>query len=305
MSAIHNILVSKLFAVVICLLLSATTFGQQVNVSTPFVGASDSFFERMGVNFGFSIPGGQGPGSRIVGFNGFGPTANINFSQGGFGEAIPAIGGFTPNSGATFGFGRRSSNGGGFSLGFQLAKGNSRLLNATTPSVTIPNGGIGTVSNGAIVPFVTGVIPVVGATPVIPIDNAVTRGIASGQLRPYSQRRLEESRSNSLSNVTPIASSEISSATVADVSVAEIKAQKALAKANRKKQLDAAIQTARTAHDKKDYRTARIELRKAIKLAEDNSQLRELKNWMKTPSRKMICEFHEMTKLPTRLAIHR
>ena len=272
MSIVLIVVRQLLFGLLFIWLVNTSLPGQQINVGTPFSTVSDSFFESFGVNFGFSIPGGHGPGSRVVGYNGLGVTPNINFSQGSFGSTIPAFGGYSPNTGAQFGF-----SGGGISLGFELAQGSSRTLTSTTPSVTLMNGGIGTISSGAMTPFVTGVIPVVGSSKAI--DNAVTRGIASGQLRPYSENRVESNRVESSEPAR--VSRETSSAASGDISVAEIKAQKALARTLRLQQRDEAIRLAKTAYEDKNYSRSRIELRKAINLTDDESELRKFNKWMK------------------------
>ena len=173
-------------------------------------------------------------------------------------------------------------SGGGISLGFELAQGSSRTLTSTTPSVTLMNGGIGTINSGAIVPFATGVVPVVGAS--APIDNGVTRGIASGQLRPYSESRVEANR---IESNRPIRTSkETSSAASSDISVAEIKARNALAKTSRLQQRDEAIRLAKAAYENENYSRSRIELRKAINLTDDESELRKFKKWMKALHKK-------------------
>lgn len=138
------------------------------------------------------------------------------------------------------------------------------------------------INSGAISPFVTGVIPVVGSGGGHEIDNAVTRGIASGQLRPYSERRVDESSASASADLASSPSFENSSATSGDISVAAIKAQKELARANRARQASAAIKLAKQFKLENDYRNARIELRKALKLTDDETQLRRLKEWMKT-----------------------
>ena len=256
-------------------------FSQQTNVATPFGSVSDSFHENLGVNFGFSIPGGQGPGSRVVGYNGFGITPNIHFTQGGFGSTIPAFGGYSPNSGGRFGWSGGFGSGGRFSLGFEFSQGNTRTLTSTTPSVTLMNGGIGSINSGTLSPFVTGIVPVIGDAD-RPIDNGVTRGISSGMLRPYSARRSDDS--NDVSDISPKSrngsSISRSSAATSDISVAEIEAQKAAAKIAREQNFQRSLEAARQAHSEKDYRIARIELRKAAKLTDDQAQLRKIKSWM-------------------------
>lgn len=269
------------WAAVLAFPISSPALSQQINLGTPFHTTSDSFHERMGVNFGFSIAGGQGSGSRVVGL---GPggflTPNINFTQNSAGSTIPAFGGFDPNSGARFGFSSRSPGGGGFSLGFDLSQGNTRTLSSTTPSITILNGGIGVIGSGAAVPFVTGVTPIVGYTQVP--DNAVTRAINSGQLRPYAPQ--ERSRDADESNGRT--GNPVSSATSGDISVSDIKAQQAAQELHRQHEFETAIIAATTAVEMGDYRTARINLRMAIKLEKDPTEQRRLRDWLKTLSGK-------------------
>ena len=262
-----------------CLILAVVEgYGQQINVASPFQSANHSFYENHGVNFGFSLSGGSGNGSRVFGLlPGGQATPNIGFNQGSAGVAIPAFGGFDPNSSARFGFGRRSANGSGYSLGFNLAKGSTRTQTSITPSLTLPNGGIGNFSTGQISPFVTSVVPVVG------IDNGVTRAVASGGLRPFDATRIENdqtahSGSESGSNESGAASQ--SSANYGDASVESIKAAKADAELSDERELQNQLQQARIANDAKDYRQARISLRKAIKLTDDSADKAKLRKWL-------------------------
>ena len=65
------------------------------------------------------------------------------------------------------------------------------------------------------------------------------------------------------------------------MSVAEIKAQRQREQASRTQELELAVQTAKAAARKEDYRTARINLRKAIKLTDDEAEKQKFKGWMK------------------------
>ena len=234
--------------------------GQQIQLSAPSNTVNGGFFENFGVNFGFSLgSGGSGPGSRVVGLSPSGQLLpNIGFSQNN--SVFPAFGGFTPGTGAQFGFSRSFPEGGGVSFGFDLAQGSSRSISSVTPSLTIPNGGFGSFSSGSISPFVTGVIPVVGT------DNGVTRAIASGQLKPYDPNRATRrtESSSSLLSQTPK-----SSAQTGDASVAEIKAQKTRARENQKSEYKKYIVAAKAAEAKEDYAGVRRNIRQARKLTKD------------------------------------
>ena len=271
----QRILLTLGFAIAYC----GAAVGQQLLLETPFQSNSSSFNENFGVNFGFSLGGGNpnGTGSRIVGLSPSGQLGqNIGFNQN-F-NVVPSFGGFDPNSSARFGFSRRSPNGSGFSLGLNLASGSTRNSSTITPSIVIPNGGVGFIGNGSISPFVTGVTPVVG------LDNGVTRGIASGQLRPYDPVAKERERSQareSRSSSSGSARFADSSASYGDLSVAEIKAQRQREQASRTQEFELAVQTAKAAARKEDYRTARINLRKAIKLTDDEAEKQKFKGWMK------------------------
>jgi hypothetical protein len=148
-----------------------TVRAQQITVTTPLYGVSDSFFESFGVGFGFGFPQGNfgamsndSGRSSIVGFNPF-PV--------GFGGVLPGFGGFDPGAGATFGCGVR---GAGFMGGFALAaqQGSDRSTSMTAPSLTLTNGAPGFIAATTQRPFVTSFIPVVngfgaGLAPVLPV----------------------------------------------------------------------------------------------------------------------------------------
>jgi len=172
-------------------LADAGCVAQNINVSAPTTVSSGRFFANNGFSFGFSLPGGRGNGSRVVGFGRQGITPNLIFRNGGGGGVGP-FGGSNPTSGARLGFGRAGSNGGGFSLGLNLAQGSSRQSTTTTPSLTTQNGSGGSLFSGQVRPLAAGVIPIVGQggnfrtrsnfVELPSIDNAVTRALQSGQL---------------------------------------------------------------------------------------------------------------------------
>lgn len=133
---------------------------QQATVGVPLPVVSDSFYEHYGIGWGF--------GRRFPGGGGY-------FFNNGGGGGIPAFGGFDPNAGARLGFGG-AGPGGAFGFGFSAAQGADRSFTSTTPFLTLPNGGAGSLFSGEIRPFVTGVVPVVGdGGPVLKTDPLTER----------------------------------------------------------------------------------------------------------------------------------
>ncbi len=263
-----------------------TACAQMINVGTPFNTVTDSYYERNGVNFGFSIPGGQGSGSRIVGLNPLGMvTPNINFSQNGFGSAIPPFGGYDPGASARTGFGFINSRGGGFSLGLEFGKGSSRSVTSTVPSLTVPNGFGGFIQSGASRPFVTGLVPVVSSGNQIlpmyrPVEespyNGVTRAIESGQLRlggPVEARPVDSSPINY--------GRENSSAETSDIGVAAIKAHRAAAARAEKQRLEYLVSSIADLEEKREFAQARSNVREAIKLTDDKALKANLREQLK------------------------
>lgn len=286
-------------AVMICLLGEGTTDAQNINVSTPFTSVSDSFYENFGVNFGFAIPGGRGNGSRVVGLGPRGQLRpNLVFSQNGFGGTIPPFGGYSPNSGATFGFGNIGPNG-GYSLGFNLAQGSTRTSTTVAPSLTVQNGFGGSLISGQFRPFVTGVVPVVGGggfnnvapgygfnpgySKFAPIDNGVTRAIQSGQLNLRARSEPVEREVTA----TPVTfSNNRSTALRGDLSVAQIKAERAKKLAARKRQFDATLAEAKQLESEQRNAEARVKYRAATKLTDDKQLQDQLKQLIKASRRK-------------------
>jgi len=154
---------------IVAILPASTLHAQYSKIATPFGAANDSFFERIGVGFGFNIngarfmPGDDGGPSAVVGLlpNGAFNPGGLAFRQNGFGSTIPAFGGFDPGSAARMGFAVRG-NGGGMFFNLEAAHGSDRSIVSQTPMVVVPNGGGGFFSDSSQTPFVTGIIPVVG-----------------------------------------------------------------------------------------------------------------------------------------------
>jgi hypothetical protein len=185
---------------VLCILVAGTIFvvaqpgaAQYTKLSTPLNRASDSFFERMNVGFGADIHGagfirrGDAGPSGTIGLDPTGaPTGNTRLPfNNGTRNVVPQFGGYNAAGGANFGFGMLGSNLNTFTnLGF--SQGSSRSFTNTTPTVVIPNGGQGTISDTIQRPFVTGVIPVVGGAYAPVIVNGYPPGYGYGWGRPVS-----------------------------------------------------------------------------------------------------------------------
>ncbi len=171
----------------------------QVTIEVRFITLSDSFFERIGVDFdfniksnnlnnataaGFSAPAVNAQGTLSPVYNGNGPNVSIPglqnltatpaqaglfttdlsipFQQGSYALAVPQFGGFDPttNAGATVGFAILSDIEAYFFITAAQADKRSNVLQA--PKVTLFNGQQAFVSDTSQTPFVISVIPVVG-----------------------------------------------------------------------------------------------------------------------------------------------
>ncbi len=247
--------------------ISGSVHAQNIDVSTPFHSYNDSFFESFGVNFQFGIPGGTGSGSRVVGLSPFGQlTPNLIFAQQGAG-VIPQFGGYNPNAGGQLNF-----SGNGFSLGLNFAQGNTRSSVSNVPSMTVQNGFGGDMFSGQVRPFVTGVIPIIGANANLlppPIDNAVTRAINSGQLDLSSRSASPDVELPQSSDV--LYSDATSSATHGDSSVAAIKAARKNRLAARQRELAELLAAADRLVAEQEYVLARAKFRAALRIADEAS----------------------------------
>jgi general secretion pathway protein D len=149
----------------------------QIVVEVRFVSLADAFFERIGVDFDFNINDNSGldpnaipeevnPSSTVGLTNSdqagpaFTPDLDIPYRQGSFVSSTPLFGGFDPGSAASFGFAILSDIEVFFLL--NAAKGDARTNITQAPTVTMFNGQVASVNDGAQVPFVTSVTPVVG-----------------------------------------------------------------------------------------------------------------------------------------------
>lgn len=223
---------SRHFLAAICLTaagaaLASQAAAQQVNLDAPFNSVGHSFYEQVGVRWG------------LGGRNWF-----FNFGGPGPGGVAPAFGGFDPNAGANFGAGFRGNGFNGF-FNVTAGQGSSTTFGSASPSVTVMNGQQGFFSDTQQRPFVTGLVPVVGSPIVVPPvlpPYAPPQSVLQERIG-----RLQAGEGSGASAAAPSAASsspaasEISSATRGDLSVAEIKAQKAAEKAARDAALAEAI----------------------------------------------------------------
>lgn len=149
----------------------------QIVIETKFISLSDSFFERIGIDFDFKLNDYSGlprgaldderSRSTVIGrldnANLTFPTDfDIPFNQNSFGESLPQFGGFGGGaSAASFGFAILSDIEVFFLI--QAAKGDQRSNVMTAPKVTLFNGQFGSVTDVVTRSFVTSVTPVVGS----------------------------------------------------------------------------------------------------------------------------------------------
>jgi hypothetical protein len=257
---------------------------QQVATQVRFNTTNDNFFERIGVGFGFNLRGG----GDIVGLDPTGqPTASgdIQFRQGSAQSAVPPFGGYDPASDATAGFAVNGSEG-DLLFNFFGGQGNTRTSVTQAPVVVIPNGGQGTFSDTSQVPFVTGVIPVVGA----PNMQAITGyGLPLVNNQSVLRDRLERAKYEELHQLTNPATRQPqpqadasairlgggggasaggpSSADRGDVSVADIRAAQAAGDSSEDRELAAFIERARGAEAAGKTNVARIYYQQAARRA--------------------------------------
>jgi general secretion pathway protein D len=142
----------------------------QVTIEVRFITLTDTFFERIGVDFEFQIddnvsrlpPEDEGPSVSIGLDTGLIPTTDldIRFTQDSFTSTRPPFGIPDLEAGARFGFAILSD----LELFFLLeaAQGNSRTNVLQAPKVTMFDGQIANINDTAQRPFVIGLTPVVG-----------------------------------------------------------------------------------------------------------------------------------------------
>lgn len=159
----------------------------QVTIEVRFITLSDSFFERIGVDFDVSFddnvnnapPEDSGPGVTI-GFNGISgaPTSDFDIKLNNNFGVQPAFGGIDAGAGSNIGFAILSDIEAFFFL--QAAQGDTRNNVLQAPKVTLFDGQLATISDVTQRPFVTSITPVVGdfavaQQPVIVVLNEGTQ----------------------------------------------------------------------------------------------------------------------------------
>ncbi|MFK7736750.1 MAG: type II secretion system protein GspD [Pirellulaceae bacterium] len=149
----------------------------QVTIEVKFITLSDTFFERMGIDFDVKIddnvsalPNDDSGPSASVGLNasvnpftGALPVTgdlDITLSQNTFGSAVPPFGNFDASSGASLGFAILSDLEMFFFM--NAAQGDQRTNVLQAPRVTMFDGQFASINDTIQRPFVTSLIPVVG-----------------------------------------------------------------------------------------------------------------------------------------------
>lgn len=145
----------------------------QIVVEVKFISLTDTFFERIGVDFDFALNDDTGLNagqltdvtnpSAVIGLDALGAPAgnlDIGFMQDSFTSSIPQFGGFDAATAASFGFAILSDIEVFFLL--SASKGDTRSNTVTAPTVTMFNGQSANVVDASVRPFVTSVVPVVG-----------------------------------------------------------------------------------------------------------------------------------------------
>jgi len=131
---------------------SGQAIGQQVSVSAPFRQVNESFFERIGISWGFNAPG-------------------VNFAFNSAGLAQPPFGGYDPQAGLRTAFLVAWPGGKNAWFNIEASQGFRRSVVTETPIITLWNGQPGFFADSSVTPFVISYIPVVGGFPsVISLD---------------------------------------------------------------------------------------------------------------------------------------
>ncbi len=231
---------------------------QQVYGSTPLVGASDSFYESFGIDWGFSRRWRNG---------------YMFFNRGGANTSVPPFGGYNPNSDARFGWGTRGNNGSAY-FNLHAGQGSNRTITSAAPSLMFSNGAVGSFQNVSVRPFVTGLVPVVGDMAVSPVEERLERlreqaaAQTPGAPAPSDAELLLGSATRQDGDRAALPSSAMkstrSSAERGDISLAEIRRQqKELAPPDAAAELERLIQTAQLAEASGRWGAARIRYRQA------------------------------------------
>jgi hypothetical protein len=234
-----------------------------VKLTTPYHIINDSFYENFGLGWGT---------------NRMGPNGGWYFNTGPANSTPPPFGGYDPAADARLGFRL-----GGFNFDFLAGTGSNRSHVMQAPSVVVSNGQPGWFFDGSMVPFVTGVVPVVGNAPMpgqmpIPAQSPITPLEERWQRLQHEQAALDGARGDVPAAGEPVqpppadvdddalvlggarredeavgatrpvarASSSRSTADHGDISVAEIRAQQAAQDARQQQELQVRIEKAQS-----------------------------------------------------------
>ena len=287
----------RIFFVIICWLAligataNPTLTAQNINTSNPFGSASNTYLENSSASFGFSLPGGRGNGSRVVGLGTQGQLLpNLMFQN--VGGVDPQFGKFHPNAAASFGFSQIGVNGSGFSLGLNPSFGNNRSSITTAQTLTTQNGFGGSIFSGQFRPFVSSAVPVLGVgstrpgfNPIFQPDNEITRAIQTGQLdlthRPHADQETQPRLA------WPDAfGAETSTATRGDLSVKQIKAERRRRLAERERRLERLLTEANKLRAQQNFSEARLRYKEALTQTDDDAMKAEIASLIKASRNK-------------------
>ncbi|TWU67231.1 type II secretion system protein GspD [Crateriforma conspicua] len=160
----------------------------QITIEVRFITLSDTFFERIGVDFDVSfddnasqLPDDDSGPEVTIGLSSPGiptPDLDITLSNNLFEATTPTFGGFDVNSASSIGFAILSDIEAFFFL--QAVQGNGRSNVMQAPKVTLFDGQLATINDTSARPFVTSITPVVGdfavaQQPIITVLNEGTQ----------------------------------------------------------------------------------------------------------------------------------
>jgi hypothetical protein len=233
-------------------------------IAGPFNNAGSGYYERLGFGFGGNVGG-------------------VFFNNGGMNNALPPFGGHNPADDARFGFGVR---GNGVNLNFGIAAGAGYDANMTsvTPSITLPNGGTGGITDVIQRPFVTSLVPYVGHfSPGVGYSMAPPRVVSPLAERLSRLESGERPAARPSEASAPARTSPASTAERGDLSLAEIRARQAAAGDREQDELAAFLEAGRLREEAGEYGQAIIDYGRAAARAKGAQQeqlrakLRELR----------------------------
>jgi len=238
-------------ALLACFVLCGRAHAQYSRIESPFNSIGNSFYENIGVSWGLQ---GNGWFARFGGAPG----------------VTPPFGGFDPAAQGQFGAGFRGGGMSGF-LNFSAGQGSDSFIGSQAPSVVLPSGGFGFVSDTLQRPFVLGIVPVLGDEPVSPVKQALSRLEAEGGIqrlgREDSEEGLKLGGTKASGAASGGASGGASSAERGDLSIAEIRARQAAEDSAAAAEIDGLVEKAAQSESSGKLGLARIYYRQALRRA--------------------------------------